>query len=100
MGKKRPPPLPKPKEFQHTPFSALKGVQIEKPAPPKPPPPKPRTIEEIDRSFEEEMAGVAPLVPDPRGRLGAPEPPATTRPRRLSDDAEAYAQLADLVEGA
>jgi DNA-nicking Smr family endonuclease len=93
MGKKRPPPPPKPKEFHNTPFSSLKGVKIEKPAPP--PPPKPVAI--VDRSFEEEMAGVAPLAPDPRGRLGAPEP--QPRRARQSDDAEAYAQLADLVEG-
>lgn len=99
MGKKRPPPPPKPKEFHHTPFSSLKGVKIEKPEPPKPPPAKPRTIEDIDRSFEEEMAGVLPLATDPRGRLGAPPPPAVARPRRQNDEAEAYAQLADLVDG-
>jgi DNA-nicking Smr family endonuclease len=121
MGKKRPPPPPKPKEFHNTPFSTLKGVKIgepsgarrgaspeavprglpggiEKPLPPPPPPPK-KPPEPVDRTFEEEMAGVARLSPDPRGRLGAPEP--TTAPRRVrqSDDAEAYAQLADLVEG-
>jgi DNA-nicking Smr family endonuclease len=51
--------------------------------------------------FATEMSGVAPLVPDPRGRLGAPEPSATPRSsRRAQDDAEAYAQLADLVDGA
>jgi DNA-nicking Smr family endonuclease len=100
MGKKRPPPPPKPKEFHNTPFSSLKGVKIEKPAPPPPPkavppPPKPE-----DRLFEEEMAGVAPLASDPRGRLGAPEPPETPRrSSRQNDEAEAYAQLADLVEG-
>jgi DNA-nicking Smr family endonuclease len=92
----------KPKEFQHTPFSALKNVKLEKPAPPKPPapPPPPPPVPE-DRLFEEEMASVAPLAPDPRGRLGAPPPPPGVRPPRVrqSDEAEAYAQLADLVDG-
>ncbi len=53
-----------------------------------------------ERLFADEMAGVAPLAPDPRGRVGAPQ---QTTPRPVSsaarDEAEAYAQLADLVEG-
>lgn len=54
-----------------------------------------------DDLFASEMAGVQPLAPDPRGRLGAPEPGARPRPpsQRARDEAEAYAQLADLVEG-
>jgi DNA-nicking Smr family endonuclease len=53
-----------------------------------------------ERLFADEMLGVAPLAPDPRGRLGAPDPSERPRPsRRAQDDAEAYAQLADLVEG-
>jgi DNA-nicking Smr family endonuclease len=87
----------KPKGFHHSPFSSLKDVKIEKPPPPPPPKPPPEPVGGVDRSFEEEMAGVAPLAPDPRGRLGAPEPPP--RRARQSDEAEAYAQLADLVEG-
>jgi DNA-nicking Smr family endonuclease len=83
----------KPKGFSNSPFDALRGVKIEKPAP-APPPPKPP---ERDRSFEDEMAGVLPLAEDPRGRLGAPKP--EPRRTRLNDEAEAYAQLADLVEG-
>jgi DNA-nicking Smr family endonuclease len=52
-----------------------------------------------DRLFADEMAGVAPLAPDPRGRRGAPSPSPTPTRRRLGDEAEAYAQLADLVDG-
>jgi DNA-nicking Smr family endonuclease len=101
MGKKRPPPPPKPKQFHHSPFQSLKGVELPRPAPPKPvPAPKPAAPAPVadERLFEEEMAGVAPLAADPRGRLGAP-PPQTPRRVRVSDEAEAYAQLADLVEG-
>jgi DNA-nicking Smr family endonuclease len=48
------------------------------------------------------MRGVAQLPPDPRGRIigGAAPPPSAPRVRRLDDESEAYAALADLVEGA
>jgi DNA-nicking Smr family endonuclease len=50
--------------------------------------------------FAEEMRGVAQLTPDPRGRvIGGAEPKPTVRVRRIDDEAEAYAELADLVEG-
>jgi DNA-nicking Smr family endonuclease len=59
--------------------------------------PEPVTDEKL---FAEQMAGVQPLAPDPRGRLGAPPPPdRPPPPRRRQDEAEAYAELADLVEG-
>jgi DNA-nicking Smr family endonuclease len=47
------------------------------------------------------MLGVAPLPDDPRGRRGAPlaSPPRPGH-RRAEEEAEAYAQLADLVDGA
>jgi DNA-nicking Smr family endonuclease len=90
----------------HTPFAGLdKRVRIEKPVPaPKPEvkaePAAPRKKSD-EQLLAEEMAGVAPLAPDPRGRLGAPGPSPAPRPsRRAADDAEAYAELADLVEGA
>ncbi len=103
MGKKRPPPPPKPKQFHNTPFSTLKSVvKVEKPAATPPPAPKvtapPPPIAD-ERLFADEMAGVAPLASDPRGRLGAPAPTLNPRRVRLSEDAEAYAQLADLVDG-
>jgi DNA-nicking Smr family endonuclease len=85
----------------NTPFEKLKGVKLpEKPPPPPPPPPEPEAPARDDDLFDEEMRSVARLPDDPRGRLGAPAP-SVTRPARtrLNDEAEAYAQLADLVEG-
>jgi DNA-nicking Smr family endonuclease len=89
----------------NNPFADLdKKVVIPPPAPKKPPPAadKPPPDKTTDEDlFADEMHGVAPLTPDPRGRLGAPAPSGSPRPsRRAEDDAEAYAQLADLVEGA
>jgi len=54
-----------------------------------------------DEVFADEMRGVAQLPPDPRGRIigGAAPPPSTPRARRLDDESEAYAALADLVDG-
>jgi DNA-nicking Smr family endonuclease len=66
------------------------------PAAPEPPPP-PRSEADL---FSEEMRGVAELPPDPRGRvIGGAAPVASTPRRRHDDDAEAYAELADLVDG-
>src|SRR3954451_15797068 len=93
----------KPKGF-HNPFADIgKKVQLPEPPKKKPPPPKapePAPAREEDL-FADEMLGVAPLAPDPRGRLGAPAPsPRPKISRREQDESEAYAQLADLVEGA
>lgn len=113
MAKKKPPPAPpKPPEFKNNPFAAAKAVikhvvdEASKPKPaPPPPPPKPlpvataKTAEADQYLFFSEMAMVAPLVDDPRGRVGVnkkPRPPANWRAR---ENAEAYAELADLVEG-
>ena len=65
--------------------------------PPAPPPPPPKSEEDL---FAEEMRGVGQLPPDPRGRVigGAAPPPSAPR-RRLDDESEAYAALADLVDG-
>jgi DNA-nicking Smr family endonuclease len=53
-----------------------------------------------ERAFLDEMMGVMQLPPDPRGRhAGAPIVPSAPR-RRIDDEAEAYAELADLVDGA
>jgi DNA-nicking Smr family endonuclease len=69
-------------------------------APPAPsaPPPVEKPEEEV---FADEMRGVAQLAPDPRGRvIGGATAPATSAPRRRrDDDAEAYAVLADLIDG-
>jgi DNA-nicking Smr family endonuclease len=74
-----------------------------KPAPPPPPPsPSPSIEKPEEEVFADEMRGVAQLPPDPRGRvIGGAAPAAPTTPRRRRDeDAEAYAVLADLVDGA
>jgi DNA-nicking Smr family endonuclease len=70
---------------------------------PKPPPaPAPAIDKSDDEVFADEMRGVSQLAPDPRGRIigGAAPPPSAPRVRRLDDESEAYAALADLVEGA
>lgn len=88
----------------NTPFHKLADVKLPAkvapappPRPPKPAAPPPVADEEV---FAEEMRGVAPLLPDPRGRVvgGAAPPPSAPR-RRLDDESEAYAALADLVDG-
>src|SRR5688572_8889066 len=89
MGRKR--------DGFHQPFRGLKLPEAPKPAPPPPKPPPPPVEEEA--LFESEMAGVQPLPEDPRGRLNAPPPSPSRKSRRAADEAEAYAQLADLVEG-
>jgi len=54
-----------------------------------------------DELWADELAGVRPIARDPGGRVLSPAaPPAPTRSRRQADEAEAYAQLADLIEGA
>lgn len=73
--------------------------------PPKPsaPPPKPSAppTARDDDVFAAEMRGVLPLPPDARGRVGSAAAPPPSSPRqRRDDDAEAYAALADLVDGA
>jgi DNA-nicking Smr family endonuclease len=108
----------KPKGF-HTPFEKLDALKKEladqelakKMAPRKPPPianPSANTASakaaapvDDERAFADEMLGVAPLAPDPRGRrTGVPGVVAPHAPRRrVDDEAEAYAELADLVEG-
>ncbi len=92
----------KPKGFNN-PFADIKKQVPAPPAPaPKPAPkvePAPSVSDE--RLFEDEMGGVQPLAPDPRGRLNAPPPtaPRPPRSRREGEDSEAYAQLADLIDG-
>jgi DNA-nicking Smr family endonuclease len=112
MRKKRRPDPPReaPPPPLNRPFADLKArwsaSDVKPPsAKPAPPPPPPRPVSPPPgpseaQLFADEMAGVEPLAPDPRGRLGAPPPSA--RPsggRRVAEEAEAYAQLADLVDG-
>ena len=108
MGRKKEEP-----KFNN-PFAAaadkLKKAIAPPPAPPAPkrpaaPPPKaappPQVPEVLDdeRLFVDEMMGVSRIDPDPRGRVGAPEPAPRPVSRRDADEAEAYAELADLIEG-
>lgn len=100
----------------NTPFDELEALRaklLPAPPPPKPkapagkiattvapaPPPPPQTDEE---ALAEMMRGVAQLEADPRGRIiGGAAPAATTVVRRrVDDEAEVYAELADLVDGA
>ena len=86
----------------NTPFDKLATVKLpDKPKPTPPPKPAPPPIAKAEEDvFADEMRGVAPLDPDPRGRiLGGAAPSPTARPRRVDDESEAYAALADLVEG-
>ena len=64
-----------------------------------PPPPVAAPVVDEEDLFLTEMAGVTRLDPAARARASAPPPPpARPRPAR-DDDAEAYAQLCDLVQG-
>jgi DNA-nicking Smr family endonuclease len=92
----------------NNPFQAAKAhlaEVVKRPEPPSrkaieaPPPPSLEKAPRTEDLFADAMLGVAPLLPDARGRLGTPEPTARPVSRRASDEAEAYAELADLVEG-
>ena len=88
--------------FHHQPFRQLK-VRPAPPAPapvPPPPPPAPTapTVDDADL-FAREMHGVRPLEPHARQRVAPPPPTSTARPI-TDEDAEALAELSDLVTGA
>jgi DNA-nicking Smr family endonuclease len=86
----------------NTPFEKLSEVKLPaKPvAPPRPAPPPAPVARSDEDLFAEEMRGVGALRPDPRGRVVGGAAPAPSAPRRrLDDESEAYAALADLVEG-
>ena len=107
MARKDPPRFNNP--FVAARADLARVVQSPPPAPAKPGRPGPISVEKPARApreaddaslFLDEMAGVAPLVPDARGRVGAPEPSGRPAPsRHAADEAEAYASLADLIEG-
>lgn len=103
MGKKKQAP------GFNSPFAAMAerlARAVEKPKVPAPPPrpvaPPTSVMASDDTLFAEEMAGVTRLGDDPRGRVhhGTPAFTGALPPsRHAADEAEAYAQLADLVEG-
>lgn len=88
-------------EFHHQPFRQLK-VRPAPPPPPAPAPPAPASaappLDDADL-FAREMHGVRPLAPHARQRVAPPPPTSTPRPV-TDEDAEALAELSDLVTGA
>ena len=96
----------------HTPFAKLSlpagsaAAKAEPSVSPKPTPrpdPVAKAPPADEELFDEAMRTVAPLAIDPRGRLGSLgarlEIGRAARPSRARDEAEAYAELADLVDG-
>ena len=86
--------------FHHQPFRQLKSrPAAAPPPPPAPKPPPPLTPEPADADlFAREMSGVRPLSADARQRVAPPPPTSTPRPI-TDEDAEALAELSDLVSG-
>src|SRR5262245_989769 len=67
-------------------------------APPPPPAPKPAPRREEPDLFENAMAGVVPLARGRGARIDGPAPAPLGR-RPVSEEAEALAELSDLVGG-
>lgn len=91
-----------PDGFHHQPFRGLKAraptpAPPPPPAPPAPPPTPSPEVADADL-FAREMRGVQPLAATARQRV-APPPPATTTHPVTDEDAEALAELSDLVGG-
>lgn len=102
-GKRLPtPPRPSPAGFHHHPFRQLAGrspPSRRAPEPPPPPPaPTPPAASDEDL-FLREMADVRPLSSEERSRV-VPPPPAPPERTVTDPDAEALAELSDLVTGA
>jgi DNA-nicking Smr family endonuclease len=85
----------KPQPFNN-PFRGL-SIPVPKPASKVPQPKVPRRTADLDdeRLFEIAMSGVTPISQEP---TRAPGPPPS-KPKIFDDDAEAYAELAELVAG-
>jgi len=95
---------PKPSAaFHHQPFRQLGARRpppaAAAPAPALPPPPEPPAAEDADALFAREMASVRPLPAARRQRV-TPPPPAPPERVVTAPDAEALAELSDLVTGA
>jgi len=97
---------PAPLDFKNQPFRALGGLVRQaaprapaRPlAPPPPPPPPVAVVADDAELFRQAMTGARPLDPAARVRVEVPTPAAT--PREITDpDAEALAELCDLVGG-
>ncbi|HUI26349.1 MAG TPA: Smr/MutS family protein [Candidatus Kryptonia bacterium] len=94
----------KPKDFKHQPFRQLgKLVATTAPVKPQAPPkalrPAAPVVDDDATAFLREMADVARLGEHHRGRVA--EPPPASPPREvINADAEALAELSELVTGA
>ena len=94
---------PAPEAPLNSPFADLgKQLRLRPPPPPPPPAPAPRradggTPEEPDL-FERAMEGVRPLPRRGGLRIDGPTPASQPRPR-VTEEAEALAELSDLVRG-
>jgi DNA-nicking Smr family endonuclease len=87
--------------FHNQPFRNLKARPAAPPTavtPTTPPPPPPPLPPSDDSLFAREMADVRPLSPDQRQRV-VPAPPAPAERTVTDPDAEALAELSDLVTG-
>jgi len=87
----------------HQPFKSLKSLVARKPerpapAPPPTPPPAPQAPVDDQDLFLREMGDVRRLPARQRERVAAPPPASAPRPP-VSEEAEALAELADLVTG-
>jgi len=83
----------------NSPFADL-GKRLRLRPPPPPPPPRPAADARDERPdlFERAMEGVRPLLRRGGHRVDGPMPASRPRPR-LSEEAEALAELSDLVHG-
>ena len=106
-GKKRQSQTPSEGGLGHQPFKALRAIvrtaEAKKPTATRPPssaapPGAPPAPEDEGSLFLQAVAGAKPLEPHRRQRVAAPKP-ATPPRQAVSDEAEAMAELADLVTG-
>lgn len=86
-------------ELRHRPFGQLAGRFRAAAAPLPPPPPPPPPEEDAGDLFKREMRGVRPLPAGEPARI-PPPPPGPTSRRVTDPEAEALAELWDVVSGA
>ena len=85
--------------FQHLPFRSLAKVKRERQAPAPPPPAPPQSKSDTERDlFQKAMADVRPLALNEGGRVPLSRPVPTGK-AIVDPEAEALAELSDLVTG-
>src|SRR5262249_25006979 len=104
MRRRKRDPVPEPPaQFHHNPFrqlaTAARRARVEAPVATPAPAPPPAAADADDGLFEREMAGGRPLSHGGPARV-APPPPAPAERAVTDPDAEALAELSDLVTGA